>query len=78
MTNTKEKLWMDIFNRHPDLADKILEIYDELSDEMIKILYDFIDSGFDDYTKPIKNFLKINSFKEISGTDKNKIANTDK
>ena len=78
MSNTKEKLWMDIFNRHPDLADKILEIYDDLEDDLIKIFYNFINSEFNNYTKPLKDFYNIKSFKEISVTDKSQSGNTDK
>lgn len=54
--NEKKEKWMDIFQRCPDLSDRILSIYEKNGEEAMKILDKFICDKFDEYAKPFKEF----------------------
>lgn len=53
---TKKEKWMDIFQRCPDLSDKILSIYEKNGEGALSILLKFINDKFEEYSKPFKEF----------------------
>ena len=54
--NAKKEKWMDIFQRCPDLSNRILELFANIGEEGMKIFDKFIADKFDEYYKPFKEF----------------------
>ena len=54
--NDKKEKWMDIFYRCPDLSNRILALFADISEEGMKILDKFIADKFSEYYKPFKEF----------------------
>lgn len=54
--NEKKEKWIDIFQRCPDLSNRILSIYEKNGEEAMGILNKFIADKFDEYAKPFKEF----------------------
>lgn len=45
----KREKWLDIFERCPDLSDRIINIFNDIGEDGMKYLDEFIMNGFSDY-----------------------------